>query len=253
VRVIAGRLGGALAESGEARERAAAAAARRIDGVRGSIAEVRGSLPARAAALEKARHSAGLRPLHRAAVAAEDAPALARGIEKARASIAKEVGERNLVDAELAHVRQEIERARAMISRFQASLTPAQQRAADATNAKLRVFIEAQRDEYKHAIAVQKKKNQELERQKRELADEEVLLASVMRGLEKKAQAQMHRLPSLAEMHRQGAAPAPRRPMTAARTADDAEIRTVKKTMAQMRSQRAASKSALVGSPYHRV
>jgi hypothetical protein len=254
VGAIAGRLELQLAVSSAARERAAMATGRQIDAVRGAIAGVRESLPARAAALEKARHDAAVRPPRRALVAARDAPGLRGCIENARENIAREVAERDVVDEELVHVRQEIERAHAMINRFRASLTPAQQEAADATNAQLRHAIEAQREEFKHAIAVQKKKNQELERQKRELAEEEALLTSVMRGLEKKAQAQAHRLPSLAEVQqRQSGTAPPRRPTTALRPADDAEMRNVRKTMAQFRSQRVASKAALVGSPDHPV
>jgi hypothetical protein len=67
----------------------------------------------------------------------------------------------------------------------------------------------------------------------------------------------VQRLPPLGELQQQRSAPArAHRKSTLikpATMADDAEMKGVKKILAQMRSRKAASKSALVGSRFHHV
>jgi hypothetical protein len=179
--------------------------------------------------------------------------ALNRRISELQKRLNREIEEKELAEAELVHVKFEIQRAEAMIHKFKASLTKEQQIAADNVNNSLKQFIEQQRADYKRAIANQRKRNLELEKQKAELIEEEKMLTGFLQSLEKQLQAQVGKLPSLAQLqHRLEPMTLPRRNpfLKQKRAPDDAEMRTVKKALIQLKAQKGAAKSVMVGSRY---
>jgi hypothetical protein len=185
--------------------------------------------------------------------AVKDDIALRKRIAVLQVRLDRERQEKDLAHEELAHVKREIARAELMIEKFKSSLTPEQQVAADNVNDSLRVVIENQREEFKRAIANQRKRNLELEKQRQELVEEEKTLAGFLLTLEKQLQMEMVKLPSLAQLqHRLEVVPGPRRnpQVVGKRQIDDAEMRTVKKAIIQLKSQKAAAQSLMVGSRY---
>jgi hypothetical protein len=79
----------------------------------------------------------------------------------------------------------------------------------------------------------------------------------LLQTLEKRLQAMTQRLPSLGELQQQRSVPGrDHRKSTLikpATMADDAEVKGAKKILIQMRTRKAASKSALVRSRFHHV
>jgi chromosome segregation ATPase len=174
-------------------------------------------------------------------------------IDELAARMERETSEREVAEEELHHVRAEIGRAEEMIRKFKANLTAERQRAADCVNGKLRAYIEEQREDFRRAIANQRKKNNELERQRAELTEEEKLLGVVLQTLEKQLQAQMQKLPSLAQIQHgiDGIAPAKGDAVGKSRRAlEDGEIMGIQKRMVQLKSKRMRPRSLLAASKY---
>jgi chromosome segregation ATPase len=186
--------------------------------------------------------------------AAKEEEFLNETIRDLRRCVEREMDERSLAEEELAHVKREIERAQEMIHKFKASLTKQQQDSADAVNDSLREFIEQQREEYRRAIANQRKRNMDLEKQKAELVEEEKLLTGLLQGLEKQLQAAMQRLPSLSELQHRTDGPGQARRsqlIKAKRAPDDGEMQTIKRQILQLKSRRRMARSVLAASRFH--
>jgi hypothetical protein len=243
-----------LAQSAKQREAETASVHEQIDAVRDSIRILQKSVRSKTDKVQKAEEDAQTKPPKRVISAVREDVDLNQRIAELQKRVDRETFERALSEEELEHVKGEIKRAEAMIDRFKASLTKNQQIAADAVNMRLKVFIEQQREDYRRAIANQRKRNMELEKQKTELIEEEKMLNGFLVSVEKQLQIQMSRLPSLAELqHRMDGGAAQRRspPAKALRAPDDAEMRTIKKAIVQLKTRKGTSKSVLVGSRYH--
>jgi chromosome segregation ATPase len=182
-----------------------------------------------------------------------EAPQLLAIIDELAARMERETRERELAEQELRHVRAEIGRAQEMIQKFKDNLTAKRQRAADRVNGQLRAYIEQQRQDFQRAIANQRKKNSELERQRAELIEEEKLLGVVLQTLEKQLQAQMQKLPSLAQLQHGIDGMQPAKSDAAAkirRGLEDGEIKGVKRQMLQLKSRSMRPRSLLAASRY---
>jgi hypothetical protein len=224
----------------------------RMTTVRASMKEVQTSVDAKQgkySELERRALSTGQR---RMLESMKDDIALNRRIAGLQKRLNHEKWENDLSSQELVHVTCEIQRAEAMIERFKASLTKQQQISADNVNMSLRFFIENQREDFKRAIMNQRRRNTELERQRTELTEEEKMLAGFLQTVEKQLQAQMQKLPSIAQLqHQLFEFDRPRKTTTVKqkRVPEDAEMRGIRKAIIAVKSRKAA-KSAMVGSRY---
>jgi hypothetical protein len=241
-------------DSAKQREAAEGDVAAALTVVAESTAELQKTLQVKQEKKSKFKTQIAMKTPKRVADAAKESAALSARIANLRARLERETQERLLAEEELEHVHREIERAQAMIDKFKMNLTKQQQRAADSINNRLRKDIEQQREDFRRAIANQRRRNIELEKQRAELTEEERLLTGFLQTLEKQLIAQLHKLPSLAELQHgtDGAAGARKGTLAKGkRVPDDAEMRGIKKQIAQMRTRKGVSKSVLVGSRFH--
>jgi chromosome segregation ATPase len=216
-----------------------------------SMGDLQKSVRSKTEKRQKAEDQARTRAPKRVLDAGKEEEFLNEVIADLRRRVERETDERSLAEEELTHVQDEIERAQEMIGKFKASLTKEQQDSADAVNSGLREFIEQQREEYRRAIANQRKRNMDLEKQKAELVEEERLLAGFLQSLEKQLQAATQRLPSLSDLHKRpdGAGQARRsQPIKARRAPDDGEMQTIKRQILQLKARRRMGRSVLAAS-----
>jgi hypothetical protein len=174
---------------------------------------------------------------------------LTREIKELRKRVNRETVETDLAIEELAFVQREILRAEQMIARFKRNLTKEQQKHSDDVNNELRSFIETQREEFKRAIKNQKKRNAGLEKQRKELIEEEKMLTNLLSALEKQLQLNMQKLPSLAQLQRKmdlTESASKLAVMKGRRAPDDAEMRSIRKALMQLKSRKIVSKSVIV-------
>jgi hypothetical protein len=227
-----------------------------IETVQESIVALQSTVRTKKEKTMKAEEESQTQPPKRVLDAVKADIALNQRIEALRKLVERETFDRKLSEAELVHVRVEIERAHAMINTFKMNLTKEKQMNADNVNSKLKQFIEQQREDYRRAIANQRKRNMELDKQKVELTDEERMLVGVLQGLEKHLQIQMQKLPSLAQLQqrttvistsiqRRGTPAKTMKPM------DSAEMRGIRKAILLLKVRKGLSKSVLVGSRFH--
>jgi chromosome segregation ATPase len=225
-----------------------------IDGAEDRVRTLGKTIRSKEARFERRSHiQASSRPPKRFVDSVKEDAHLQATIDELSARMERETSERELAEEELRHVRSEIRRAERMIAKIKANLTAERQRAADRVNGQLRAYIEQQREDFHRAIANQRKKNSELERQRAELIEEERLLGVVLQTLEKQLQAQMQKLPSLAQLQQGVDAVAPARGDAVGkirRRLDDGEIKGVKKQMLQLKSRRRRPRSLLAASKY---
>jgi hypothetical protein len=252
--MIEGSLTRRKADSAKQREATEGEVVEAVAVVEESKAELQKTVKTKEEKKSKFETQIAMRPPKRVTDAANEGAVLNEKIADLRVRLERETQERLLAEEELQHVHKEIDRAQAMINKFKANLTKAQQGTADSINNRLREDIEQQREDFRRAIANQRRRNIELEKQRAELIEEEKLLAAFLQTLEKQLQAQLHKLPSLAELqHRTDGGGGTRKSTLAKgkRAPDDPEMRGVKKQIAQMRARKGVSKSVLAGSRYH--
>jgi hypothetical protein len=254
IEAMADSLSQRMAQSAKQRDAETGVVREQIAAVAESIASLEGAVRAKRERAAKAEEDAGTDSPKRVTDALKEDRELDLRIHELEKLVERERAERALSEAELVHVQGEIERAQEMIDTFKRNLTKEKQMSADAVNAKLKGFIEQQREEYRRAIANQRKRNTELEKQRTELTEEEKMLNGVLVSLEKQLQAQMQKLPSLAQLQQRGAiAGAQKRsmPAKAMRPIDDAEMRGIRKAIVLLKARKGVSKSVLVGSRFH--
>lgn len=163
--------------------------------------------------------------------------------------VEREIRERTVTEEEVEFTKSEIVRAKAMVEKYKAALTKEKKGRADEINENLRRQIARQREEFEWAIKSQNKRNTQLEKQRKDLLEGEEVIASFLQSLEKRLQAQMFKLPSLAQVQRKGPLPPQRssigKPL---RLPDDPEMRMIKKAIRRIKGTRLVSKSVIMES-----
>jgi chromosome segregation ATPase len=243
-----------MVQSAKQRDAEVSGVREEIAAVREAMAALQGTVKTQKDKVARAEVEAQTPPKKRVVEAVKDDAGLSLKINALQRLLEREQAEHELAEAELAHVKGEIRRAHEMIDTFKENLTKEKQDNADDVNSRLKQFIEQQRDDYRRAIANQKKRNIELEKQKTELTEEERMLTGVLQGLDKQLQAQMQRLPSLAQMQQRGIGTSVQKrttPGKAMRPLDDAEMRGIKKAILLLKTRKGVSRSVLVGSRFH--
>ena len=166
--------------------------------------------------------------------------------EKLTKYLEKERSEHNLTKKQLEHTNDEIARANETIQRYKANVNPDTMRYAASVNKSMRHYIRDQREEQKRKLLSQIKKNKDLERQINEMQEEQSMLIPYLAQVEKKLQAEMLKLPSLNDIQHRNE-PEPKRALTKLnkRELDDAEMKSVKRTITRMKAKRLRAKTAI--------
>jgi hypothetical protein len=167
---------------------------------------------------------------------------LHREIERLTALLERETAEHALTREELIHTEREIEKGEKIRQKYVRSHSGQEKWRTEKVNSDLRAHIELQRDEYNWMIKNQIKKNREMEKQKRELDEEVAMLTHYLGLLEKKLASEMVKLPNLARLQHRGESEIGMRKNVTfkmkKREPDDAEMRTVKRTLSQLQKNR---------------
>lgn len=116
----------------------------------------------------------------------------------------REINEHMSVKEELDHVYYEIKRAEDIILQFKEAYSGEEKAEAARINKKLRDILEKNRDEAPILIQRAIRKNKTLEKEIKELQEEESILKPYLASLEKKLSSQMLKLPSLAMLQHRG-------------------------------------------------
>jgi hypothetical protein len=207
----------------------------KISTVREELRKLRKIVKGKRSVLEKAQETFNSEAPKRVLHAAKEGIQLRKRIEMLERHMERETGERLLVEQELAHVREDVEGATAVVAKFKDVLSHSNQFAADAINEGLKLVIEKQREQFNREIARQKRRNAELERMRADLVEEEKMLLSYLQSVDKQLQFQLQKLPTLSMLqHQRQQSNIPTRSTPGkAKTlgSEDSEMRTIRRAM----------------------